>query len=50
MKIQPKESKLVITDELVQTALDNLEDLRCVELKDGKYHVVESIDSSLYVY
>lgn len=50
IKIQPKENKLVITDELVQTALDNLEDLRCVKLKDGKYHVVESIDSSLYAY
>lgn len=50
IKIQPKENKLVITEELVQNALDNLEDLRCVELKDGKYHVVESIDSSLYAY
>lgn len=49
-KIRPKESKLIITDELVQTALDNLEDLRCVELKEGKYHVIETIDSSLYMY
>lgn len=50
LKIQPEESKLTITDELVQNALDNLEDLRCVDLKDGKYHVVETIDSSIYIY
>lgn len=50
LKIQPEESKLTITDELVQNALDNLEDLRCVDLKDGKYRVVETIDSSLYMY
>lgn len=49
-KIQPEASKLEITDGLVQKALDNLEDLRCVEMKDGKYKVVESIDSSLYMF
>lgn len=49
-KIKPTESKLVITDELVQNSLDNLEKLKCVELKDGKYHVVETIDGSLYMY
>lgn len=50
IKIKPDKSKLQITDELVQSALDNLEDIRCIELNEGKYHVVEKISTSSYMY
>ena len=50
LKIQPDESQLTISSDVVQEALDNLEDLRCIELKEGKYHVIETIDRSLYMY
>lgn len=50
LKIQPKESNLEITEELIETALKNLEDLKCISLIDGKYQVVETISSSLYAY
>lgn len=49
-KILPQGSSITITDTLVQEALDNLEELRCVRLEDGKYSVIETIGSSLYSY
>lgn len=50
LKILPSDSKIIITDKVVQDALDNLEELKCINLEDGKYSVIETIASSLYSY
>lgn len=50
LKILPKDSNIIITDETVQKALDNLEELKCIKLDDGKYSIIETIGSSLYSY
>lgn len=50
LKILPSDSNIIITDEVVQDALDNLEELKCINLEDGKYSVIETIASSLYSY
>lgn len=50
LKILPKDSNMIITDEMVQKALDNLEELKCIKLDDGKYSIIETIGSSLYSY
>lgn len=50
LKILPQDSNIIITDELVQEALDNLEELKCIKLDNGKYSVIETIGSSLYSY
>lgn len=50
LKILPKDSSIIITDEMVQNALDNLEELKCIKLDDGKYSIIETIGSSLYSY
>lgn len=50
LKILPKDSNTIITDEMVQNALDNLEELKCIKLDDGKYSIIETIGSSLYSY
>lgn len=50
LKILPQESNIIITDESVQAALDNLEELKCIKLDDGKYSIIEIIGSSLYSY
>lgn len=50
LKILPSDSNIIITDEVVQAALDNLEELKCIKLEEGKYSVIETIASSLYSY
>lgn len=47
--IIPKESGIELNKTQCQEALDNLESLQCIEIKDGEYIVRESIDSSLYL-
>lgn len=49
-KILPQDSLLCINDESVKNALDNLEELKCIKLEDGKYSVIETVSSSLYSY
>lgn len=49
-KILPKDCKFNINNEKVSNALKNLEELKCIKLEDGKYSVVETVDSSLYSY
>lgn len=49
-KIVPQCSNMIISDKLVQDALDNLEELHCIRLNNGKYSVTETIGSSLYSY
>lgn len=50
LKILPQSSNLIINDKLVQEALDNLEELKCIRLDNGRYSVIETIGSSLYSY
>lgn len=50
LKILPEGSNISITDETIQKALDNLEELKCIKLDDGKYSIIETIGSSLYSY
>lgn len=50
LKIVPQSSNMIIDDKLVQEALDNLEELKCIRLDNGKYSVIETIGSSLYSY
>lgn len=49
-KILPQNSELCVDDVSVQRALDNLEELKCVKLENGKYSVIETVGSSLYSY
>lgn len=49
-EIQPKDSGALLEAKSCVEALNNLEELRCIELVDGEYRVCESIDSSLYSY
>ena len=49
-KILPQDSDLQVDDKSVQSALDNLEELKCIKVDDGKYSVIETISSSFYSY
>lgn len=49
-KILPSNSCLCISDDNVQKALDNLEELKCIKYENAKYSVIETIGSSLYSY
>ncbi len=50
LKIVPQNSNIIINDKVVQEALDNLEELKCIKLDDSRYSVIETIGSSLYSY
>ena len=47
-KIVPEHSVIELTEEQFSNALDNLEELKCIHLKDGKYSICETIDSSFF--
>lgn len=47
--IQPKSSSVILDMKSIQKSLSQLEDFKCIQLIDGKYSIIESVSSSLFV-